>query len=1060
MPAPRATPPHTNGATGARHKRSQSASDTRRIAALAAASPTKTGGSPTPAGRASPERVSRRWVASTPSSDSPAPSTTLPPADDSVRGRTASADVTITATTTPTARLVHGTAPVRRDRHRRALSQSAVPAGRARSHTSDGRAGTPASTGARRRVRMRTAPHDVNGVNGRVTPLQAAAASLAPPTHDDGDGGEDHGADVLTDTGSDDEYEDDDDTFSATSDEDQEFVPVSSFPAQDWMAGGGVYVEGVHLRDAFGRTLQLRGVNLCGNSKMPITPHANNPEHPEFFDTKAVSFVNRPFPLADAHEHFSRLSHWGLTFVRLLVPWEALEHGGPGVYDEAYISYLIELCELMPQYGIKCFIDPHQDVWSRFSGGSGAPGWTFEVAGLDIRKFKATGAAHVHNAHATGQCDCTVDPVSGVFTPKESTEAPLAGQPPPMLWPTNYTKLASATMFTLFFAGATFAPKRMVNGENIQHFLQRHYCNAYKYLASRLRHLDAVIGFEVMNEPHNGFIGLKDLKAYHPTETLVLGDSPSAFQSFCLGAGLEQEVEVWVRSWPIPSRKSSSRVLNTERERAWLPGYTCPWQDEGIYTVSTNGDTAKLAKPDYFTTHPVTGKPIDFNQDCYLPFVTMYANSVQQGFPDSLVFVEPVPTELPPLFTHQVRHLIYAPHWYDLKSLFFKSFNGVITHDVAALRRSRNLLAATYFGLAGAKRNYTGQLTTLKATGIERVGHVPMIIGECGIPMDLNMRSAFATGDYAHHNNFLDAVLSAMEATLTHFTLWNYNPGNDHAHGDFWNGEDFSIFSPHQHRQYNLKSEERRDKRKRSIQAMSAAGRRAPRALAPPPPRVRVNGGAIVNSAPSVPTVVDDVEAMHGTDDEDDVAAPLLAALPKNSSTASSSTSLPPTPTTPFDLTELVFNNDVKHHVGGRVLDAVIRPYAPRIAGTPTRMEFDLKTLAFHLEFVAHQVKLQRDAMTAAYFKWLPSDLPAQCYETVIYVPNYHYAYETLVVDVSGGMWAYYKRHQTLVWRIFDPTPGVTHWLRMGVKASGANKDRDTCAGKVKRVCGEWCVVQ
>lgn len=38
--------------------------------------------------------------------------------------------------------------------------------------------------------------------------------------------------------------------------------------------------------------------------------------------------------------------------------------------------------------------------WSRFSGGSGAPGWTFEVAGLDIKSFKETGAAYVHNTNA------------------------------------------------------------------------------------------------------------------------------------------------------------------------------------------------------------------------------------------------------------------------------------------------------------------------------------------------------------------------------------------------------------------------------------------------------------------------------------------------------------------------------------------------------------------------------------------------------------------------------------------------------------------------------------
>lgn len=55
--------------------------------------------------------------------------------------------------------------------------------------------------------------------------------------------------------------------------------------------------------------------------------------------------------------------------------WESLEHEGPGKYDEEYIDYLRKLLEMMPTYGIKCFVCAHQDVWSRFSGGSGAPGW-------------------------------------------------------------------------------------------------------------------------------------------------------------------------------------------------------------------------------------------------------------------------------------------------------------------------------------------------------------------------------------------------------------------------------------------------------------------------------------------------------------------------------------------------------------------------------------------------------------------------------------------------------------------------------------------------------------
>lgn len=41
----------------------------------------------------------------------------------------------------------------------------------------------------------------------------------------------------------------------------------------------------------------------------------------------------------------------------------------------------------------------------------------------------------------------------------------------------------------------------------------------------------------------------------------------------------------------------------------------------------------------------------------------------------------------------------------------------------------------------------------------------------------------------------MDALLSALEANLVHFTLWNYNPANSDAHGDAWNGENFSWFS-------------------------------------------------------------------------------------------------------------------------------------------------------------------------------------------------------------------------------------------------------------------------
>ena len=53
-------------------------------------------------------------------------------------------------------------------------------------------------------------------------------------------------------------------------------------------------------------------------------------EQPElFFDHRNVSFVNEPFSLKQADEHFMRLRIWGFNLIRLGVSWEALEHAGP-----------------------------------------------------------------------------------------------------------------------------------------------------------------------------------------------------------------------------------------------------------------------------------------------------------------------------------------------------------------------------------------------------------------------------------------------------------------------------------------------------------------------------------------------------------------------------------------------------------------------------------------------------------------------------------------------------------------------------------------------------------
>ncbi|PVU96209.1 hypothetical protein BB561_001335 [Smittium simulii] len=249
--------------------------------------------------------------------------------------------------------------------------------------------------------------------------------------------------------------------------------------AQDLKDLDSLYCQGTRFINQKNQSVYLRGVNIGGHSKLPYNNNGNNSIAKIDYNTlKDVTFVNRPFPLTEAKSHFMLLKSWGLTLIRLIVTWEALEHKGPGIYDIEFINYLKDLLDIMHDCGLKCMIDPHQDMWSRFSGGSGAPSWTLEVSGLNIRNLVNTGAAYIYS-----ESYCATE------------------QQPKMKWATNASKLASSTMFTLFFGGNTFAPNTMVDDLNIQDYLQNHYIECYRNLASSLKNSKAVLGFESMNEP-------------------------------------------------------------------------------------------------------------------------------------------------------------------------------------------------------------------------------------------------------------------------------------------------------------------------------------------------------------------------------------------------------------------------------------------------------------------------------------------------------------------------------------------------------------------------------
>ncbi|KIK98867.1 glycoside hydrolase family 5 protein [Paxillus rubicundulus Ve08.2h10] len=562
------------------------------------------------------------------------------------------------------------------------------------------------------------------------------------------------------------------------------YVPGSgSTYAHDWSregTGGRIERQGRHFVDAFGRVCSLRGVNVSGCSKIPA-----NHSHDKFpADHHSVTFVGRPFPLEEAPQHFSRLRRWGLSFIRFLITWEAVEHAGPGIYDMEYLTYIKNLLSMLPEYGLSAFVVIHQDVWSRYSGGSGAPAWTLENVGFDLHALEESRAAWLLGVKGGGH----VEAERGI-------------------WPCGYQKLAAATMMTCFWAGDTFAPKLKITAPNgdvksVQQYLQDAFLDMYTLVAQTLGDVDGVLGFEVMNEPHRGYIDIPSLHKFDYNTDLHLSYVPSAFESFMLGSGYPTLVSHWTRSFPMPTRLTSRSVLNPDNRSAWRPdGPTqgkCIWEMQGVWAWDKVKNEGVILRENYFGKHPGTGRKIDWYTDFYYPFLKRWAERVHSVTPKwKMLFVEPIPNEFCPLSwtkDNQLPNMVFAPHWYDLDTLFSKSF-GDFTVNVQGLSRGMFPLKTFYWGQKGARDNYSLQIQNTINAGCKVLGEVPVLIGECGIPMDMNEKNAFETENWTWQCRMMDAMMTGLERSLASFTLWNYNPDNTDAYGDDWNGENFSWFS-------------------------------------------------------------------------------------------------------------------------------------------------------------------------------------------------------------------------------------------------------------------------
>ncbi|HEV7385159.1 MAG TPA: endoglucanase, partial [Phenylobacterium sp.] len=378
-----------------------------------------------------------------------------------------------------------------------------------------------------------------------------------------------------------------------------------------------------------------------------------------------------------------------------------------------------------------------------------------------------------------------------------SRNEPRQAAYPQMSWGSNYRLAANGIMWTLFWAGRLLTPDFRIEGENVQDFLQGRYLGAMEAVARRVAHLPNVLGFDTLNEPGPGWIGepmsYRHLgpSAENPSWARA-GAALSPLDNLAIAAGVPTRTTILGRNPSTGATEPTDEtVINPHGVRIWRDGAVDPFEAAGAWR--REGDGAVALDEDFFRI--AQGRRLDLSEDGYGPLFGKVGETIRRHNPDWSVFAEldpfgaatgrRFPRDLP-------ERTVNASHWYDVRTLFLKRFGagkpgGPAVEDVAA--------------------RYLDQLAACHKAGAGFPGGAPTLIGEFGIPFDLDEGADYEAwasgrreGRWADHVLALSLMYDALDALQLHATQWNYTASNRNSAviGDGWNQEDLSIYSSDQ----------------------------------------------------------------------------------------------------------------------------------------------------------------------------------------------------------------------------------------------------------------------
>ena len=264
-----------------------------------------------------------------------------------------------------------------------------------------------------------------------------------------------------------------------------------------------------------------------------------------------------------------------------------------------------------------------------------------------------------------------------------------------MFWGSNYYRLACQTLFTLWNAGRDYAPKCIIDGVNIQDYLQSHYFNAMSELGNAIRDAgdlldECVIGWDSLNEPHQGYLETENLNEFGKNVVLKLGPMSTGIQSMRIAMGEKLEIENWKFS-STGSKRDGNIIIDPKGKRAWLdpeaeiegskwgwkrdPGWklgSCIWAMHGVWDINSG----ELLIPDYFSKFrgDESIRKLEWLTDYWLPNWISWAKIVRSFHPEAIHFIQPPVFHVPPkIISDEVKNrAAYSSHFYDGLTLFTK----------------------------------------------------------------------------------------------------------------------------------------------------------------------------------------------------------------------------------------------------------------------------------------------------------------------------------------------------------------------------------------------------